>query len=202
AQFEFALSTVELSTPAELAALDANDVADAFAAYARTIGDLDDDHSAEPPDAPPPMGYWEPMSGMHAVAVRSTRDATATTPFSRAEMADFIINWLSRRVRIPASKIERTRSFADHGFDSMAAVELAKALSDKLGKTFDETLLWNFATIDDLLDHLEAISATTPSKAPEGPISVRAPFQSPITETASANLDDEISRLELELKRR
>src|SRR5690606_27965301 len=35
AQFEYALSTVELSTPAELAALNANDVADAFAAYAR-----------------------------------------------------------------------------------------------------------------------------------------------------------------------
>jgi acyl-CoA synthetase (AMP-forming)/AMP-acid ligase II/alkylation response protein AidB-like acyl-CoA dehydrogenase/acyl carrier protein len=207
AQFEFALSTVELSTPSELVALDASDVADAFAAYARTIGDLDDDHSAEPADAPPPMGYWEPMSGIHSVPRSSPRDGVAAaSAFSRAELSDFIIGWLSRRVRIPVSKIDRARSFADHGFDSMAAVELAQALSDKLSMQFDETLLWNFATIDDVLDYLEAVSVSAPS--PTGPVSVRAPVDAQIAPlqtlapraTASA-LDEELARLELELKR-
>jgi acyl-CoA synthetase (AMP-forming)/AMP-acid ligase II/alkylation response protein AidB-like acyl-CoA dehydrogenase/acyl carrier protein len=200
AQFEFALSTVELSTPSELAALEANDVADAFAAYARTIGDLEDDHSAGSPDAPPPMGYWESMSGIHAVP-RTTRDTSAATEsFSRAELTEFIVSWLSRRVRLPASKIDRSRSFADHGLDSMAAVELAKALSDKLGKILDETLLWNFATIDELLDHLETLNATrSSSEVVVGAPAATAAVDEP---TGISRLDDEMAKLELELKRR
>lgn len=198
AQFEFALSTVELSTPSELAALDANDVADAFAAYARTIGDLEEDHAVEPLDAPPPMGYWEPLSGIHAVA-RSHREAPALS-FSRADLTEFIVAWLSRRVRLPASKIDRARSFADHGLDSMAAVELAKALSDKLGTPLDETLLWNFATINELLDHLESVNPAMPSSpAAERVIATAA---APSVRVVDASLDEEIERLELELKRR
>jgi acyl-CoA synthetase (AMP-forming)/AMP-acid ligase II/alkylation response protein AidB-like acyl-CoA dehydrogenase/acyl carrier protein len=201
AQFEFALSTVELCTPSELAALEVNDVADAFAAYARTIGDLDDDYSAEPPDAPPPMGYWEPMSGIHSVPRSNPREAGAAEPlFSRGELADFISGWLSRRVRIPVSKIDRSRSFADHGFDSMAAVELAQALSDKLGMRFDETLLWNFATIDEVLDYLEGVS-TSASSDVAGPMSMRALLEPQAASAKHTTLDDEIARLELELKR-
>jgi len=204
AQFEYALSTVELSTPSELVALDAKDVADAFAAYARTIGDLEDDHSPEPPDAPPPMGYWEPMSGIHSVTRTSREAAPAALHLSRAELADFIIAWLSRRVRLPASKIDRARSFADHGLDSMAAVELAKALSDRLGQPLDETLLWNFATIDDLLDHLVTLStpaapSVSSSLSPSGGVTKDSRVRPPAEETT---LDDEIARLELELKRR
>lgn len=203
AQFEFALSTVELSTPSELASLEASDVADAFAAYARTIGDLEDDHSPEPPDAPPPMGYWEPMSGIHSMP-RVTRDAAtdASTPFSRAELGDFVVAWLSRRVRLPASKIDRARSFADHGLDSMAAVELAKALSDKLGQGLDETLLWNFATIDELLDYLETVVEAAPAVAASASVKVPKPVEPERATVASTTLDDEIARLELELKRR
>lgn len=197
AQFEFALSTVELSTPSELAALDATEVADTFAAYARTIGDLEERTSEEPLDAPPPMGYWEPLSGMHVS--RSSRDsASSLAPLSRAELGEFIVGWLSHRVRLPASRIDRSRSFADHGLDSMAAVELAKALSDKLGRPFDETLLWNFATIDELLAYLDeegrdagsvGLAQQPPSSSPEE--------AEPITE-----LDAELARLEVELKRR
>jgi hypothetical protein len=57
AQFEFALSTVELSTPSDLTALDAADVADAFAVYARTIGDLEDDCRKERADTPAPDAH-------------------------------------------------------------------------------------------------------------------------------------------------
>jgi acyl carrier protein len=198
AQFEFALSTVELSTPSELAALDATEVADTFAAYSRTIGDLEDETFEEALDAPPPMGYWEPLSGIHVS--RSPREQTsAPASFSRAELGDFIVGWLSHRVRLPASRIDRARSFADHGLDSMAAVELAKALSDKLGRSFDETLLWNFATIDELLAYLDEEERNTGSaQLGQQPVASHAPTKV----EPSNDLDAELARLEVELKRR
>jgi acyl carrier protein len=154
AQFEYALSNVELSTPAELAALEAADVTEAFAAYAHTIGDLEDDDAQEPADSPPPMGYWEPLSGIHPA--RPVRSAAVGHVPTRDELMDFVASWLSQRVRLPVSKIDPSRSFAEHGLDSMAAVELTKALSDQLGRNLDETLLWNCATIDDVLQIIEA----------------------------------------------
>lgn len=197
AQFEFALSTVELSTPSELAALDAADVADAFASYANTIGDLTEDNPEEPADAPPPMGYWEPLSGMNPASRVVRPPSMPATPFTRDELADFVVAWLSHRVRIPASRINRSGSFADHGLDSMASVELAKALSDKLGVPLDETLLWNFATIDELIAHLDAeVQVSRPARA------AGAPTATARDEDLGAKLDDEIARLELELKRR
>jgi acyl-CoA synthetase (AMP-forming)/AMP-acid ligase II/alkylation response protein AidB-like acyl-CoA dehydrogenase/acyl carrier protein len=155
AQFEYALSNVELSTPAELAALEATDVTEAFAAYAQTIGDLEDEATEEPADAPPPMGYWEPLSGIHPVP-RPVRAPIVGRVPSREELMDFVASWLSQRVRLPLSKIDSSRSFAEHGLDSMAAVELTKALSDQLGRRLDETLLWNCATIDDVLQIIQA----------------------------------------------
>jgi len=57
------------------------------------------------------------------------------------------------------SKIDPSRSFADHGIDSMAAVELTQELSDLLGWRVDETLLWNCATIDDVISIIDIESA-------------------------------------------
>jgi acyl-CoA synthetase (AMP-forming)/AMP-acid ligase II/alkylation response protein AidB-like acyl-CoA dehydrogenase/acyl carrier protein len=156
-QFEYALSNVELSTPAELAALEAADVTEAFAAYAQTIGDLEDEAAYEAADTPPPMGYWEPLSGIHPMS-RPTKAAAIGHVISREELLEFVASWLSQRVRLPMSKIDTSRSFAEHGLDSMAAVELTKALSDQLGRHLDETLLWNCATIDDVIQIIEAES--------------------------------------------
>jgi acyl-CoA synthetase (AMP-forming)/AMP-acid ligase II/alkylation response protein AidB-like acyl-CoA dehydrogenase/acyl carrier protein len=158
-QFEYALSNVELGTPIELAALDAADVTEAFAAYAQTIGDLEDEQANDGADAPPPMGYWEPLSGIHPVS-RAPRSGRSGTGRSRAELTEFVVTWLSQRVRLPVSKIDPSRSFAEHGLDSMAAVELTKTLSDALGRPLDETLLWNCATIDDVIQIIDAENAT------------------------------------------
>ena len=83
---------------------------------------------------------------------------------SRDELLEFVVTWLAQRVRLPMSKIDPSRSFADHGIDSMAAVELTQELSDLLGWRVDETLLWNCATIDDVISIIDIESA-----AAEGP---------------------------------
>jgi acyl-CoA synthetase (AMP-forming)/AMP-acid ligase II/alkylation response protein AidB-like acyl-CoA dehydrogenase/acyl carrier protein len=201
AQFEFALSTVELSTPSDLTALDAADVADAFAAYARTIGDLEDDYRKEPADAPPPMGYWEPLSGLHPISRPGRSPAVVLR--DRTELTEFVVAWLSHRVRLPASKIDPARSFADHGLDSMASVELAKALSDQLAQPLDETLLWNFGTINELIDYLmtEGKTHEAQSASGGGAAATSEPSEKPSLDL-DADLADEMARLELELKRR
>jgi hypothetical protein len=81
-------------------------------------------------------------------------------------------------------------------------VELAKALSDRLGRVLDETLLWNFATIGALVEHLETAPAAPETRQPPP-----APNTGPSPDTGSSmqvktSLEDEIAKLERELKRR
>jgi acyl carrier protein len=140
------------------AELDAADVAEAFAAYARTIGDLVEEEGSKDAAAPPPMGYWEPLSGIHPASRPARSPSTGKAP-SRDELLEFVVTWLAQRVRLPVSKIDPSRSFADHGIDSMAAVELTRQLSDVLGWRVDETLLWNCATIDDVISIIDIENA-------------------------------------------
>jgi hypothetical protein len=71
----------------------------------------------------------------------------------------------------------------------LTAVELAHDLSDHLGLPFDETLLWNFATIDLLVGHLERRDTDDRiSQRPPTPAGERAQIES--------RLDQEIARLE------
>jgi hypothetical protein len=64
----------------------------------------------------------------------------------RTELTELLVAWLSHRVRLPASKIDPARSFADHGpWIRWRRCELAKALSDQLAQPLDETLQRNWA---------------------------------------------------------
>jgi alkylation response protein AidB-like acyl-CoA dehydrogenase/acyl carrier protein len=110
------------------------------------------------------------------------------------------ISWLAERLRVDEAQIDPQRSFADHGVDSLAAVEFAKALADRVGVSLDETLLWNFPTIDSLLGYLENPSAKA------SPIEPSAAAKTATVKAregaAGSSLDEEIARLESELKKR
>jgi rhizoxin synthesis polyketide synthase RhiC len=99
---------------------------------------------------------------------------------------------------VEESRIDPRRSFADHGVDSLAAVEFAKALADKVGLSLDETLLWNFPTIDSLLAYLE----NPPAK--EAAASAVQGGESPDLQRSrqGSSVEEELARLERELKRR
>jgi acyl-CoA synthetase (AMP-forming)/AMP-acid ligase II/alkylation response protein AidB-like acyl-CoA dehydrogenase/acyl carrier protein len=193
AQFEHVLASVRFGTPSETATLDTSDVVATFAAYARTTGDLAADRTTpEPPLSG--IGSWEHAPPHHGA--RTPLDSQYSTQSAARELRSWIVSWLARRLQIPVSKIESGRSFADHGLDSVASVELAKALSDKLSRELDETLLWNFATIEDLVEYLArpaTHSSTEPSAAPTPPSATHA---------VATPLDDEMTRLENELKSR
>jgi acyl carrier protein len=205
AQFQQALSAIRWGTPSETATLDTSDALATFAAYADTIGELrltphparrrlDATHVdalAEPTtDAPPARS--------EAIEARFRQAASRT-------LQDWIVSWLARHLQLSASQVEPSRSFADHGLDSVAAVELAKALSDELGRDLDETLLFSFPTIDALVSYLTAESgnveiAPAPNPPPQPAAAVAATPRAPAS--TDSPLDEELARLEQELRSR
>jgi acyl carrier protein len=113
------------------------------------------------------------------------------------------VAWLADKLRVDESDIDPRRSFADHGVDSLAAAEFAKALADRMSIALDETLLWNFPTIDALLEYLErapqdADGETSSAQQP----SVDRRAAPPASSTQAANVADELTLLERELKKR
>jgi acyl carrier protein len=200
AQLEHAVSAVRLGTPSETATLDADDIAATFAAYARTIGNL-------APDSARSEGF-----GGRGRARRSTKaPATEGSPravgvdhdHAKRELRSRIMAWLANRLRIPVSEVEPGRSFADHGLDSVSSVELAKELSDSLGREIDATVVWSFATIDSLAEHLllpePSREGSPPIPASGGSAAVHGPRTGPAVDN---QIEDEIVKLEHELRSR
>jgi len=215
--FESALSLMASDLPLPTTGQDA--VTEAVAAYSRSIGEANplllwDEHALQPSVPPPPRNASQPppaagsMQGSElersVTAEMAQRLGLNATPASwrvGRELRGWIVSWLAQRLRVAESQIDPRRSFADHGLDSLAAVELAKALSDRLGLLMEETLLWDFATIDALVDHLDG--AAPASEAPRSAGQRSAPPSRPSSsEGGESNLEDEIARLERELRQR
>ena len=218
ASFERTLASIESDSSSEAADQDAV-ITDSVAAYGRSIGQVDplllwDEQALHPlmsprhteASVPPPPSdpdrtlEAEGRSVSGGVPTIGLGSEPASLEAGR-ELRAWIVPWLAQRLRVAESQIDPHRSFADHGLDSLAAIELAKALSDRLGRVLDETLLWNFATIDALVEHLEGAAA-----APETRRSVRPRAAPPLAPASSAptqaSLEDEMARLERELKQR
>jgi len=121
-------------------------------------------------------------------------------------LRSWAVSWLAERLRVDEARIDARRSFADHGVDSLAAVEFAKALADRVGVTLDETLLWNFPTIESLLSYLERPQESREGAVSAKPAAARADSphaaQDERQPEGTSNLDAELARLELELKKR
>ena len=185
AQLECALSAVRLGTPSETATLAAADIAATFATYARTIGNLALDASSSPRSSPSAASHLAPPGRLQEREAR------------RRELRARVISWLASRLGIPVAEVEPGRSFADHGLDSVSSVELAKTLSDSLGRELDATVVWNFATIDALAEHL-ALPAPPPEALPR-PGAAPELSLAPMGRSADVPFDEAIAKLEQEL---
>jgi acyl-CoA synthetase (AMP-forming)/AMP-acid ligase II/alkylation response protein AidB-like acyl-CoA dehydrogenase/acyl carrier protein len=204
ANFERTLASVESERLATGVRED-EAISESVTAYSRSVGHIDPllvwgeraIHPSVAVDALPPSSERPSVPAAPAAAL--PREQRQSLEPSRQELTAWVVRWLSVRLRIAEDQVDSQRSFADHGLDSLAAVEFAKALSDHLGRPLDETLLWNFATIGALVDHLES-SATIPDTARSA-----GPGTGPQTKPESSegsDLEDEIARLERELRRR
>jgi acyl carrier protein len=127
------------------------------------------------------------------------RESAQRTDLHGRQLRAWAISWLADRLRVDESRIDPRRSFADHGVDSLAAVEFAKALADRVNITLDETLLWNFPTIDSLLTYLE--KPPQPSR-PAAPVAVGTAAAEADQPSEKSAIDEELERLERELAKR
>lgn len=176
-------------------------------AYAHSVGQIDPllmwgeqpVHPSVAPDSVPPSSErLAPLSSTTQESAPASAAAPAG-PSSQRDLRAWVVSWLSARLRVAANQVDPRRSFADHGLDSLAAVEFAKALSDHLGRPLDETLLWNFATIDALVEYLEGAVSAPEARPSSGPVTGPA---RPSASGDETDLEAEIARLEDELRRR
>jgi acyl-CoA synthetase (AMP-forming)/AMP-acid ligase II/acyl carrier protein len=139
------------------------------------------------------------VAGPSRLEGASSRDRDA----AKRQLRFRIISWLANRLRIPVSEVEADRSFSDHGLDSVSSVELAKSLSDGLGREVDATVVWSFATIDALADHLLATRAASTEPVPAARPADQGSSSCPRPSSGGGTqLQDELAMLEHELRSR
>ncbi len=106
---------------------------------------------------------------------------------SREEIELWLINRIAKRAGMENYLVELNLPFANYGLDSLAAVELVDELNRALvdREPIDVTELWNYPTVQSLLDFLDQPETNT------GPTQAKA--TEPTEEPGS--LEDEVARL-------
>lgn len=113
----------------------------------------------------------------------------------------WMTQWLANRLRMPLSAIDPQRPFADYGLDSLAAVEMAQALSDWLHQphTLKATLAWDFPTPMALANYL-AHSTDQSAAPPAVPVVLQSRADDVLSPKANddlaAQLAQELAQLE------
>lgn len=82
-------------------------------------------------------------------------DATKTLP-TAAEIQDWIVAYLAELLEIEPDEVDVTIPFDRYGLDSSAAVGLTGDLEDWLGRELDPTLLYDYPTVEALVQHLSS----------------------------------------------
>jgi acyl-CoA synthetase (AMP-forming)/AMP-acid ligase II/alkylation response protein AidB-like acyl-CoA dehydrogenase/acyl carrier protein len=116
--------------------------------------------------------------------------------YSVTEIQNWLMNWLSQKLKIPTQKLDPKQSFADYGMDSVIAVELAQDLQEWLAypQELEATIAWNFPTIEALAQYL------TQSKEKVQLPSSEKTMISEIKEFTEAQIQDSITQEIAELE--
>jgi len=81
---------------------------------------------------------------------------TAVSPKqpTAAEIQDWIVAYLADLLEIEPDEVDVTISFDRYGLDSSAAVGMTGDLETWLGKELDPTLLYDYPTVEALVQHI------------------------------------------------
>ncbi|MEU9116147.1 phosphopantetheine-binding protein, partial [Streptomyces sp. NPDC048483] len=128
-------------------------------------------------DVPPLLRGLIRTPGRRTAAVAKAVDAAAAfaqrlAGLSAAEGREVVLDAVGGQVvavlgHAGGTEIDQDRAFLDLGFDSLTAVELRNRLSGLTGIRLPATLLFDFPTPAELVDHLHARIAPEPSSGPE-----------------------------------
>jgi acyl carrier protein len=80
---------------------------------------------------------------------------------SKAEIQAWITSYLAQLLEIDPDEIDITIPFDQYGLDSSAAVGMTGDLEDWIGSKIDPTLLYDYPTINTLVQHLAEELKTT-----------------------------------------
>ncbi|GAU71079.1 hypothetical protein SSP35_26_00510 [Streptomyces sp. NBRC 110611] len=128
-------------------------------------------------DVPPLLRSLIRTPGRRAAAATAVGDAAAAfaqrlAGLTAAEGCEVVLDAVRGQVaavlgHAGATDIDQDRAFLDLGFDSLTAVELRNRLSALTGIRLPATLLFDYPTPTELVDHLHARLAPEPSSGPE-----------------------------------
>jgi acyl carrier protein len=86
--------------------------------------------------------------------VRAMSQKSALSIKPADEIRSWVVNYLSDLLEIDADDVDVTIPFDRYGLDSSAAVGLTGELEDWLGKEVPPTLLYDYPTIEALVEYL------------------------------------------------
>ncbi|NET72462.1 MAG: AMP-binding protein, partial [Sphaerospermopsis sp. SIO1G2] len=81
---------------------------------------------------------------------------TTVQVITKETIQTWLIDYLSKNLHISAKDIEITESFAYYGIDSNFATNIVYDLSEWLKLDLDPTLLWEYPSIESLVEYLES----------------------------------------------
>ncbi|KKD39768.1 AMP-binding protein [Limnoraphis robusta] len=170
--FEQKLTQALSQTPNDAVVRSVNQTTDLIYSYIESIGEIEQSFSGEDTEVDQLLQKYDSRSIREVQVKVSPQDykeicfkslSNLNPSQSTERLQDELIEWLSRKLKIPVHQIDPTHAFADYGMDSVMAVELAQDLEEKLGlsQPLEATIAWNFPTIKSLAQYLSHLTTGT-----------------------------------------
>lgn len=97
------------------------------------------------------------------------------TSRTKQEIAQWLVAWIAKELKMPASDIDPARSLLEYSMSSLTATILVGDLEDWLDLRLAPSLVWDYPSIDAMTDHLAGLSMDTVSTAPSAPVAAEDP---------------------------
>lgn len=101
---------------------------------------------------------------------------------------------LAHRLELDPQQIEPQKEFTDYGLNSLEAVSLSGELENFLGRRLPPTLLWDYPTLESLVEYLTTHSPSLPQEHPH-PWGTQPPGVTPIDAQEAQQLLENIEQL-------
>jgi acyl-CoA synthetase (AMP-forming)/AMP-acid ligase II/alkylation response protein AidB-like acyl-CoA dehydrogenase/acyl carrier protein len=126
-----------------------------ISSYINSIGDIEQTLPAEDWELDEFLKK-EPGETLYITSLHNCSASSAPSAQNASSIQTWLVNWLSKKLKLPENAIDKDKSFADYGIDSVIAVELAQHLQEWLNypHAIEATIAWNFPTIESLSNYL------------------------------------------------